>query len=185
MMEIIDIILGIILLYGLIKGISKGFFAEIAALVALLAGIYCAMHFSFYAQDFLTKLIDWNPKYISLAAFAITFIIVVVVISLVGKMLTKLAKMISLGWLNNVLGGVFGLLKVAVILSVLIGWIEKANGIIPFVKKEQTQNSILYEPVKSVVPIIFPKLMDILDKPSSTPKKENKSNDNEEEKQSI
>lgn len=181
-MEIIDIILGIALLYGLIKGISKGFFAELASLAALLVGIYCAMHFSFYAQDFLNKFIDWKPRYISLAAFAITFIIVVVAISLIGKMLTKLAKMISLGWLNNFLGGVFGLLKVAVILSVLIGWIEKANGVIPFIKKEQTVNSILYEPVKSVVPTLFPKLMEILDNPNSI---EEKDIDDEKEEQSI
>lgn len=184
-MEIIDIILGIILLYGLIKGISKGFFAEIAALAALLVGIYCAMHFSFYTKDFLTKIIDWNPKYISLAAFAITFIAVVIVISIIGKMLTKLASVIALGWLNHFLGGVFGLLKVAVILSVLIGWIEKVNGIIPFLKKEQTENSILYPPVKNLVPTVFPKLMDLLDKPATSPKKENNSNDDDDERQRI
>ena len=44
-MAIIDIILGALILYGLIKGLSKGFFVEVTSLLALLVGVYGAVHF--------------------------------------------------------------------------------------------------------------------------------------------
>ncbi|MGY5352200.1 CvpA family protein [Wenyingzhuangia sp. IMCC45533] len=172
-MEIIDIILGIALLYGLVKGIMKGLLAEVASLIALIAGIYGAMHFSFYAKDLLTEHINWEPKYISLAAFAITFLVIVICISLAGKLLTKLASFIALGFLNKILGALFGVVKVGLILSVLLGWIERVNGMIPFISKEQKEQSILFTPVKNLAPSIFPTLLDRID--SNT--KENEDDD--------
>ncbi len=162
-MEIIDIILGVALLYGLVKGIMKGLLAEVASLIALLAGIYGAMHFSYYAKDLLIKYIDWDPKYISLAAFAITFLVIVICISLSGKLLTKLASFIALGFLNKILGALFGVIKVGLILSVLVGWVERVNGVLPFISKEQKENSILFTPVKNLAPAIFPTLLDKID----------------------
>jgi len=162
-MEIIDIILGVALLYGLVKGIMKGLLAELASLAALVLGIYGAMHFSFYAKEFLTQYFNWQAKYISLAAFATTFLAIVIGIALAGKLLTKLASAIALGFINKILGAVFGLLKVGLILSVLLGWIEKANGIVPFISEAQKENSILFIPVKNLAPVIFPKLMEKLD----------------------
>lgn len=174
-MEIIDIILGVILLYGLVKGIMKGLLAELASLLALVLGIYGSIHFSFYIKGVLLEYLEWEPKMIALAAFAITFLVIVITISLVGKILTKLASVIALGFLNKILGALFGLIKVGLILSVLLGWIEKANGIIPFISKEQKQNSILFNPVKNLAPAIFPTLMEQLGKNESS--EENKQND--------
>ncbi|MCB0383139.1 MAG: CvpA family protein, partial [Psychroserpens sp.] len=48
-MAIIDIILGALLLFGLIRGFLKGLFVEVASLVALIAGVYGAIHFSNFA----------------------------------------------------------------------------------------------------------------------------------------
>lgn len=173
-MEVIDIILGVALLYGLVKGIMKGLLAEVASLLALIAGIYGAMHFSFYAKDVLIKYIDWDPKYISLAAFAITFLIIVICISLAGKLLTKLASVIALGFLNKILGALFGVIKIGLILSVLLGWVERVNGIIPFISKEQKESSILFTPVKNLAPSIFPTLLDKIDNSSKEEKNDTK-----------
>ncbi len=162
-MEVIDIILGIALLYGLIKGISKGFFAEVASLIALIMGIYGAIHFSSFARDILTQHVALDPKYIKLASFAVTFVVIVVGISLAGKLLTKLANLISLGFLNTILGAIFGVIKIGLILSVLIGWFEKINGVLPFISDEQKENSILFTPIKNLAPTIFPTLLDKLD----------------------
>lgn len=170
-MEVIDIVLGVILLYGLVKGIMKGLLAEVASLLALIAGIYGSMHFSFYAKEELIKYISWEPKYISLAAFAITFLVIVICVSLAGKLLTKLASLIALGFINKILGALFGVVKVGLILSVLLGWIERVNGVIPFISKEQIDNSILFTPVKNIAPSIFPTLLDSID---------NNSNENED-----
>lgn len=180
-MEIIDIVLGIALLYGLVKGIMKGLLAEVASLIALIAGIYGAMHFSFYAKDILTESVSLEPKYISLIAFAITFLVIVIGISLAGKLLTKLASFIALGWINKILGAVFGVIKVGLILSVLLGWFEKINGVLPFISEAQKTNSILFTPVKNLAPSIFPKLLERIE--NGELKDLEKENENDESKQ--
>jgi membrane protein required for colicin V production len=155
-MNTFDIIIATLLLFGFIRGVFKGLFVEIASLVALIGGVYGAMHFSFYASDFLKKQLDWGTHYISLAAFALTFIGIVVIVSLAGKILTKIASFAALGILNKILGGIFGLLKIAFILSVVLSFFIKMNNTIPFVSEEELKVSILITPIKNVAPLVFP-----------------------------
>ena len=155
-MVIIDIILGALILYGLIKGLSKGFFVEVTSLLALLVGVYGAVHFSNYAAEFLSDRFEWGEKTINITAFAITFVVIVLAISLAGKALTKLADFAALGVLNKLLGGLFGGLKIALILSILLLIFNALNKTIPFVSDEEIEASVLNKPVKSLAPMIFP-----------------------------
>ena len=158
-MSIIDIVLGALLLFGLIRGVMKGLFVEVASLVALVLGIYGAIHFSSFAAEFLESKVDWDEKTINIVAFAITFVIIVLAISLAGKALTKLADFAALGILNKLLGGAFGALKIGLILSVLLLVFNKLNNTLPFMEKDDLEQSMLYEPVKSLAPMIFPTLI--------------------------
>lgn len=158
-MSIIDIVLGALLLFGLIRGAMKGLFVEIASLVALVLGVYGAIHFSGFAAEFLESKVDWNEKTINIVAFAITFVIIVLAISLAGKALTKLADFAALGIINKLAGGVFGVLKIGLILSVLLIVFNKLNNTLPFMEQDDLEESILYKPVKSLAPMIFPNLI--------------------------
>ncbi|APX99057.1 membrane protein required for colicin V production [Lacinutrix venerupis] len=158
-MAVIDIVLGALLLFGLVRGFLKGLFVEVASLVSLVAGVYGAIHFSYFVADFLQSRTEWAEKTINITAFAITFVIIILVISLAGKAFTKLADFASLGILNKLLGGVFGALKIGLILSVLLIVFNKMNNTITFVDEEHIEGSILYEPVKSIAPIIFPTII--------------------------
>ncbi len=158
-MNILDIILSVILLFGLIRGFMKGLFVEIASLVALIAGIYGAIHFSYYVATYLESKVSWEEQYINIVAFAITFVIIVLIISLAGKALTKLADFAALGILNKLLGGVFGVLKIGMILSVLLMIFNGMNKRIPLVEDEDLKKSMLYKPVKSLAPLLFPNII--------------------------
>ena len=154
-MAIIDIILAVLLLFGLIRGFMNGLFVEIASLVALVAGVYGAIHFSDFAADFLENNVEWDEKYIKIVAFAVTFVIIVFTIALAGKALTKLANLAALGILNKLLGGVFGVLKIGFILSVLLIIFETFNGTLTFVERDDIEQSVLYNPLKQLAPTIF------------------------------
>ncbi|BAO75345.1 CvpA family protein [Winogradskyella sp. PG-2] len=158
-MSIIDIVLGALLLFGLIRGAMKGLFVEVASLVALVLGVYGAIHFSGFAAGFLESKVDWAEKTINIVAFAITFVIIVLAISLAGKALTKLADFAALGIINKLAGGIFGALKIGLILSVLLIVFNKLNNTLPFMEQEDLEESVLYKPVKSLAPIIFPNLI--------------------------
>ncbi|MCF6278867.1 MAG: CvpA family protein [Flavobacteriaceae bacterium] len=160
-MAVIDIILAALLLFGFVRGLMKGLFVELASLVSLVSGVYGAIHFSYFVGDFLKNSVDWDEKYIAIVAFAITFIVIVIVISLLGKLFTKIADFASLGILNKLLGGVFGALKIGLILSVLLIVFDKLNSTIPFVNKEAAEDSILYKPVKGLAPMIFTDFLEV------------------------
>ena len=155
-MNIFDIILTAFLLFGFIRGLMRGLFVEVASLVALVAGIYGAIHFSYFIGAYLAEFVDWEEQYITVASFALTFAIIVLVISLAGKLLTKIADFAALGLLNKILGGVFGLLKIGLILSIILLVFSKLNNTVPFISEDQQRNSVLYEPVKNLAPILFP-----------------------------
>jgi membrane protein required for colicin V production len=159
-MTVIDIVLGALLLFGLIRGLTKGLFVEVASLVALIAGVYGAIHFSHYATNFLESRVDWDEQYINITSFAITFIIIVFTISLAGKALTKLADFAALGMLNKLLGGLFGFLKIGLILSIILMVFSSMNKAIPFVDDKAIEDSILYEHVRSLAPMIFPNIIE-------------------------
>jgi membrane protein required for colicin V production len=158
-MNIFDIIIAALLIFGFVRGVMKGLFVEVASLVALIAGVYGAIHFSYFIGDFLKEYVSWSEEYVSLAAFAGTFIVIIIAIAFLGKILTKLADFASLGVINKILGGVFGALKIGLILSVVFIFFGKINDTIPFMKKKTLEESILYEPVKKVAPTIFPSII--------------------------
>lgn len=168
-MSFLDIVLGLLLIWGLYKGLKNGLFIELASLVALIAGIYGAIHFSYIAADYMQHNMDWDPKYIKTASFIITFIIIVLVVHFAGKLLTKLADFAMLGILNKIAGGIFGALKVAVIVGAVLVFFEKATSSFNFINKETKTDSILYEPVKDIGALVFSK---VFKEPEETPEKE-------------
>jgi len=158
-MEFIDLVLGGLLLYGLGKGLWKGLIAELAALVSLFIGIFVAIKFSGFVGTKLAGHME-NPKYISVIAFAITFIGVVIGIILLAKVFTKLAGITGLGLVNRILGGFFGLLKMVLILSVSLNFFLKINSTNLFAEKKTLDESVFFYPVLSVSNLIFPVLED-------------------------
>ncbi len=158
-MNTVDIIIGIILLVGTVNGFMKGLFVEVTTLVGLVLGIYGALHFSFFLGDFLESSVSWDESMIQLVAFAGTFLIILIVLVIFGKAMTKIAETLALGFFNKIIGAIFGFLKYALILSIVLLVYDEINSSLRFVEKEKTKTSILYDPIKNLAPAIFPKLI--------------------------
>jgi len=158
-MNTVDIILSLILLYGLVRGFFRGLLSEVASLVGIIAGIYGAIHFSHFLAEVLTNYVDWAPRYLNLISFAVTFILIVFLVSLAGKLLTQMAGFVALGIVNKLLGAVFGIIKTAFIASVIIMFFKATNEKIDIIAEESFENSILYEPVAVIAPILLPSII--------------------------
>ena len=154
-MNFLDIILGILIAIGLYKGLKNGLFVELASLVALIAGIYGSIHFSYIASDYLIQKINWDLHYIKIVSFLITFVTIILLVQYSGKLLTKIADFTMLGFLNIIAGGIFGALKVAIILGALLVFFEKAVSTLSFINIETQKESILYEPIRDIGNFIF------------------------------
>ncbi len=159
-MSLLDIIMGLIIVWGLVKGIKNGLFAEVAEIIALVVGIYGAIHLSFIVADFMEGALEWNAKYTQVAAFLLTFLIIVVIVNLSGKFLTDAVdgKKI-LGLMNKIAGAAFGVLKMAVVLGALLFFFEKVTASFNLITDKTRENSVFYKPVYRTGEFIFSKVM--------------------------
>ena len=157
-MGFLDIILGVLLAFALYKGIRNGLFVELASLVSLLAGIYFAIKFSSFIKELLAGFVKWNPNTIQVVAFVLTFILVVIGISLLGKFLTGIADFAFLGWLNKIGGGFFRVLKTILIIGIVFKVFEKINYHNFLAKKETLDKSIFYNPIQKTAGFMYPSI---------------------------
>ena len=74
LMNFLDIILIIPIAFGAWKGFKKGLIIELFTLLALLVGIYSAIHFSDYMVEVVESNFNTQAKYTPIIAFALTFI---------------------------------------------------------------------------------------------------------------
>ncbi len=160
-MNILDIILGLLLVYGLYKGLKNGLFVEIASLAAIIIGLYGAIKFSYLTGSYLSQNMDWNENYIKLAAFIITFLAIVILVNMAGKILTKIADFAMLGLLNKIAGGVFGILKTAVILGTLLYFFESASSSFNLTENNTVKESVLYAPVRDIGALVFGNVIEV------------------------
>ena len=156
-MSFIDIVFAVLLGFAVYKGLKNGLFVEVASFVALILGIYLAIKFSNLVGTVFTGIFpSWNPKYIEITAFIITFLLVVIGIHLSAKILTKLADFAFLGWINKIAGVIFSLLKTILALSVVLFIFEKININNMLLSKETQDNSIFYNPIQNISKAIYP-----------------------------
>lgn len=156
-MNYIDIIISVLLLLAIYKGFKNGLIKELISLISLVVGIYIAVNFSFYLEKHLAKSLSKYEEFVSIISFVLVFLIVFLSLKLAGVLMSKLAKSLQLGLLNKVLGLLFGLSKTLLIISIILFEInhlsETFGNILP---KKQIKESVLYQPVYSIIPTISP-----------------------------
>jgi membrane protein required for colicin V production len=155
-MNYIDLFLGIILILAAIQGFRKGFIVEAASLAALILGIWGAIKFSDWTADFISRKFNFHSEYLSIIAFILVFIGIVVLISMLGKVLDSVVKAVALGFLNRLAGIIFGVLKVAVILSIFLLLFDAVDENVHLLPAKQKAESKVYTPMKQLVPTLFP-----------------------------
>lgn len=168
-MGLLDILLGIPLIWGLWKGLKNGLFMEIASIVALIAGIYGAIHFSYITGNYLSEHLEWDERNMSIIAFVITFVLIISIVHLAGKLLTRVANFAMLGLLNKVAGAIFGILKVAILLGAAFIFFDRMDSTFNLLDDETKEQSILYQPIKDIGALIFENVLktEVLPKESS------------------
>ena len=157
-MNYLDIIIVLALLWAAFRGFTKGFVIALASLIALIGGIYIAIHFSDNTAEYLNKWFSPDPQYLKIISFSITFLLVVIVVLLIAYLIDILIKATGLGIVNRLFGVVFNVLKMALILSVIICLFNYAGNIKPIISEKHKQESVLYVPISKIAPVIFPYL---------------------------
>ena len=99
---------------------------------------------------------DLHSSWTGIVSFAVTFAVIVFAVYLLGKLLDTMMKAIALGFLVKLLGALFGVLKTALILSVIFVFLNTINEKRHFLPSSTIGSSFLYNPIADLVPSIFP-----------------------------
>ena len=151
----LDIFLLIPMLLFAWGGYKKGLIISLASLAALILGLYAAFFFSDYAGGLLTEYFTISEKYLAAISFVVTFVVVIIIVIVLGNALDKVIDVLLLGFLNKAAGAVFGFLKGALYMSILIFVVNYFDSGQNIIKKENRENSLFYEPVESVAPFLY------------------------------
>ena len=146
-MSYLDIIVIIPALWFGYKGFTHGLIRELAGLAALILGIYAAFVFT----DWVAQWIN-NPTIPKEVYFAITFLVVLIAVFLLGRLAEKIIKLVIPEFVNNLLGGLFGIAKVAVIFSVVFYFIHSIDSKQVILTPKTTEKSFTYKYIEPIVP---------------------------------
>jgi membrane protein required for colicin V production len=154
-MNWIDLVIGILLIGGVFSGFKNGFFGEIATLVGLILGIWGSIRFSWWTADMLTDL-GIKSQYMHIISFIVTFIIIVVLVQLLAQFMNKMLETMALGFVNKIAGMAVGIIKAALIISVILFVINTLDEDSKLIKQEAKEESMFYEPLSDLVPALLP-----------------------------
>lgn len=157
-MNVVDIIILIILAWGAFRGFTQGFVLQVVTFIALILGVWASIRFSGVMSDFLTRNMDITGKYLPVLSFVLIFVLVIVLAHLTGMLLTRFMELTALGWLNRIGGVIFGVLKMAFIISVLLTLQNRMKERMKIISDDRVKTSILYKPVSGLAPAVFPHL---------------------------
>lgn len=117
-----DIAIVAIVIFGAYRGYREGFLMELFSLLAIVLGILGAFKLLGLALIFLADRFDIDKKMLPYVAFAIVFIIIVLIVMLIGRTLRLSIDKSFLGRVDEIAGSFLGAIKTVFLISVLM-WI--------------------------------------------------------------
>jgi len=155
-MNWIDLIIVVLLIFSVISGFTNGLVKEVASLAGLILGIWGAIKFSAFTAEKLYDWFDMTGQYVGIIAFFVTFCVIIVIIHFIGIIADKIVDAVSLGFLNRILGMLFGLIKSVLILSVVFVLLNAIDVRRSFLPAETIEKSMFFNPISDIAPAIFP-----------------------------
>ncbi|MEN8156373.1 MAG: CvpA family protein [Bacteroidota bacterium] len=157
-MNFLDIIFLVPLLFALYRGFKKGLVYMIASLAALVLGIFGAMKLRPVFASLLDSLFNIDPGHLNVIAFAVAFVVIVMVVHIAAFVVDKLVKAVALNFVNRLLGMGFGILVAAFVISMILWPVNQVNFEKQIIKPELIEGSLLYKPLSAFAPALFPYL---------------------------
>lgn len=150
-MNTADAFLLIVLLFGAVGGYRQGFLMEVISFIAILLGILGAFKLLGNAMLMIGTNFKISNSILPYVAFAVVFVLIVIVVSLLGKVIKSSIDKSFLGRVDQAMGGLVGMLKAAFLLSIIIWILDSMN--IGFLER-WFEKSALYAPIAGIAPTI-------------------------------
>ena len=146
-----DIVFFLVLLFGSWKGWSNGLLKEVLGLIGVFVGLYVARLLYEQVGFYLAPHLGTPPAVANIIAFALLWMGVPILLSILGSLLTKFLELVGLDGINHIGGLVVSLVKYVLLLGVLCNVLAITH----LVSEEAQQTSTLFTPLKQSTSMIF------------------------------
>lgn len=150
-MSYIDIALILFLIFGAYSGYKEGFLMGVFSVLAILLGILGGFKLMGNAMVLLDQQFNIDETVLPYLAFIVVFILVVVVVSLIGKSIRASIDEGFLGKADQSAGALLGIFKTAFMLSVGLWIIQSLKVSFP---EKWTDNAWLYPKLSLLAPTV-------------------------------
>lgn len=154
-MSSLDLLLLLPIGLGFVFGLFKGLIRELTSLAAIVLGIYGAKLTAPFVSGLLMDQFHISAGVAKPVSYIVLFIAIGLTLLLVANMLDKFMESISLGGLNKFMGGVFGALKYALIMSVLLNVFNALDSKFSLLSAEKKASSYSYQPLLMFGPVLW------------------------------
>ncbi|MBO4535959.1 MAG: CvpA family protein [Bacteroidales bacterium] len=155
-MGVIDIIIVCCFLPVLYFGIKNGLVKQLVAFAVIYFGITLSLRFATPVAEWITERLQISEFWAKTVSFIFIFFVVALVLSLLGKIVEKIIKISMLGWLNKLLGIAMTFCIFALLISVLVYFVDSANNLLDFIPKEKLEESRFYPLLLDLSKEVFP-----------------------------
>ncbi len=146
-----DLVIAIILAVGAFLGYRRGFLLELFFLLSIVLGVFIGFKLMGTGVQYLSKEFNADKAVLPYISFAIIFLIVMIVVSLIGASIKSSLDKTFLGKMDAIAGSALGLIKFAFGISVIIWLVEALE--IPF-PEGWKEDSTLYPIAAKVAPTL-------------------------------
>lgn len=159
---ILDFAILIIIIASAIYGAFKGFVSQLASIVSLLLGVWCAFEFSDFAASHIKELFSIGETALYIFSFIAILVVVIILGNFIGKGIEKIIHFTLLGWLNRLLGIIFSAAKWVIIMSLIAYMINYINASWHIIPDSFFDSSHFYKQLVNLSHKIFPYLQSMV-----------------------
>src|SRR4030067_1694116 len=116
-MNWIDFVILFMLILAFLNGFRRGAFKEISTLIGLIIGVVFAVNNADWLAGQLHGKFNFSPTVLYMVSYTLVLAVSIAVLKILGHFFYKLVKIAPLKVPNKMTGGVFGLVKGLVIVS--------------------------------------------------------------------
>jgi membrane protein required for colicin V production len=138
---LIDFAFAALLILAVIKGYQKGLILAIFSILAFIIGLAAALKLSTVVAAYLKDSLSVSAKWLPFIAFALIFLLVVLLVRLGAKLIEKTFQAVMLGWANRIGGILLYAALYLIILSIFIFYAEKLQ----LLRQATIQSSVTYK----------------------------------------
>jgi membrane protein required for colicin V production len=155
-MNFLDYLILGLLLWGFIAGYRKGLIMILCTLAGVILGGVFALKYMGQAGEKLSGYIHFGLKFSEFLSFIIIFTGVYIAFFFLGKSMSKAISLVMLGFVNRFSGGIFGMLKYFVLISIFMGLINYYN--ISLFNEDIKKSSAIFASVNELSEVIAPEV---------------------------